>query len=770
MKHLYTAIALGAISALSLSAQSKIDLQGRIMLERLNSEAAFKTELVNSDTKFSTQSKGVETKKILRLSTIVRLTPGYTAADIEAAGFEVTSDLNSIALVNVSTDDVERLAELDCVRQISFGRTLEKYLDKAIALGGIANIHSGIEYGGKTYSFTGKGVLTGIYDTDLDPNHISFRNTDGTSRVKKLYHYYEDSDGSLLLDDYEDPTDFTTDSKDETHGTHTSGIMAGGYKGDTYWIDVEPEGTSWTGSILQGSNPYHGVSTESDIFMCAGTLDDASSIHAFQEMAKYAQEKGQPCVINYSVGTITGPHDGTDTFSQAVSEVVNQYGVTICAASGNSGSTKSCLEKTFTSSDGSLKTCITPLASYNTQGAQALIDIWADDATPFKLTFNSYKPKYFFTAAKNREVLVVDKADQDFNYASIKNGAMVLNDVLADDYSQAQILGFSEVNEENGRYHVMCVVYYLRNDNFASFIHLNIESAAGKKVVATLANAGEFTALPDIIAGSVEGDDSHTISDVACNPDVISVGAYNNRRYYGTLGGKVSHIDESVYTENGYSYFSSYGTTPDGRQLPEVLGPGLNVIAPFNSYYVAQGYTYQDSEYMQASATDDVKTHYWGAMSGTSMASPFVAGTIGLWLEADPTLTVSDIHEIIAKTSINDEALADSPEKVGYGRINPVGGIKEILSRQLSGLTEVNADNLDSNLIVDQQQGSLSVFVAGENALTATLYTAAGLTAAQAKASGSEATLNTSALASGIYILTVETASGNTATRKVAIR
>ena len=94
MKHLYTAIALGAISALSLSAQSKIDLQGRIMLERLNSEAAFKTELVNSDTKFSTQSKGVETKKILRLSTIVRLTPGYTAADIEAAGFEVTSDLN----------------------------------------------------------------------------------------------------------------------------------------------------------------------------------------------------------------------------------------------------------------------------------------------------------------------------------------------------------------------------------------------------------------------------------------------------------------------------------------------------------------------------------------------------------------------------------------------------------------------------------------------------------------------------------------------------
>ena len=772
MKHIYTFLALGALSALSLGAQSKIDLEGRMLLNRINGKSPVNTELKAELTPKSKKTKSVEVQKITRLSSIVVINKGYTAADIEAAGFEVTKDLNSVALVNVPSTDVERLAELDCVRQISFGRTLQHCMDKARLFAGVDDIHAGFEHNGTTHSFTGKGVCTGIYDTGVEANHVNFLNADGSTRVKQLTEYYEDENGDLYRSIYNDPTTFTTDDEEETHGTHTTGIMAGGYLDDTHYIYVYPtadDWSAWGGGFADDANPYYGVAPESDLLISAGVLEDASSIDGFERMASYAKENGQPCVINYSIGSILGPHDGTDAFSQAVSEIVDEYGAIICMAAGNDGGTKSTLKKTFTADDNVLKTCVTPNSAYSTSQVQAIVDFWADDDTPFTFKVNSFKPKLILGSDKDENVVTVDQPDTavDLYYQNVSGATY--SSVLYDHYNGAEVLVLSEVDPNNNRYHVMALIVTRRKTNYASYIYLQVEAQPGKTVTAQLAQAGEFTAQSKT-AGSVDGDDTNTIGDGCCNPDVISVGAYNSRPYYGKLSGNVRYMTPGLYEEGGYALFSSYGTTPDGRQLPEVLGPGYNMVSSYSSYYVAQGNSGETSTDMSAQATVNGKTHYWGEMSGTSMACPFVAGTIALWLEADPNLTVDEVHQLIAKTSTNDELLQDSEGKTGYGRINPVGGLKEILNSQLSGLTTVDADNLDTNLIIDQQQGSLSVFVAGETSLTASLYTAAGLKAAQSKASGSEATLNTSSLTPGIYILSVETASGNTATRKVAIR
>lgn len=48
------------------------------------------------------------------------------------------------------------------------------------------------------------------------------------------------------------------------------------------------------------------------------------------------------------------------------------------------------------------------------------------------------------------------------------------------------------------------------------------------------------------------------------------------------------------------------------------------------------------------------------------MSTPLVAGAMALWLEADPTLNVQDIRDIIASTSVKDEYTAKvDPVKVG---------------------------------------------------------------------------------------------------------
>lgn len=97
--------------------------------------------------------------------------------------------------------------------------------------------------------------------------------------------------------------------------------------------------------------------------------------------------------------------------------------------------------------------------------------------------------------------------------------------------------------------------------------------------------------------------------------------------------------------------FSSRGPTRDGRSKPDIAAPGVNVMAPRAG--TGNGYV---------------------AYSGTSMATPFVAGTVALLLAADPTLTPAGVRDILTRTA-RDWGPAGADVDFGAGRLDAYAAV-----------------------------------------------------------------------------------------------
>ena len=105
--------------------------------------------------------------------------------------------------------------------------------------------------------------------------------------------------------------------------------------------------------------------------------------------------------------------------------------------------------------------------------------------------------------------------------------------------------------------------------------------------------------------------DASSVSALACGQRVVSVANLDEAR-------RITHIT------------SSQGPTRDGRPKPDIAAPGTDILA-------ANGF--------------GDPTEPWIPMTGTSMASPYVAGVIGLMLAIEPTLTAAQILGILKATA-----------------------------------------------------------------------------------------------------------------------
>ena len=160
----------------------------------------------------------------------------------------------------------------------------------------------------------------------------------------------------------------------------------------------------------------------------------------------------------------------------------------------------------------------------------------------------------------------------------------------------------------------------------------------GSDVTSLAVDRADAAGLVVAVAAGNEGPGTCTIGTPGAARGALTVGAMADLGQKGFL----------------QAYFSSRGPTADGRVKPDVSAPGVGITSA------------------QAGRTTGYVT--W---SGTSMATPFVAGVALLMLDANRALTPAAVKDVVRATAV-DWGRAGADGDYGAGRLDAYAALKAV--------------------------------------------------------------------------------------------
>ncbi len=195
-------------------------------------------------------------------------------------------------------------------------------------------------------------------------------------------------------------------------------------------------------------------------------------------------------------------------------------------------------------------------------------------------------------------------------------------------------------------------------------------------------------------AAGNEGPGEDTHNPYAQAPWVISVAA-------GDKQGRLADFSSRGAKGKGGT-FTLDGQTWTWEDRPTITAPGVNIIstravAPVSSLAATDDATMIEPAYLP----------YYTVMSGTSMATPHVAGIVALMLETNPRLTPAEVKQILQQTATNIPGR--EPWEAGAGYVNAYAAVDRAYQSRDYGQTLNMSRRFNSSVNVSVTRSPFTV-------------------------------------------------------------
>ncbi len=699
------------VSIMNLSAQRKMDLRSTHQLKKLSVENIQKTEKY--------------------VSAIVKVSHEKAIDELKSLGVKIINQRDELLLVFVPVTAIEDVLKIISVATVSIGCASETMMNNARAMSNIDMVNNGIDLPQK---YDGSGVVVGFSDIGFDPNHINFKDDNGDSRVKRIVSYVDSSATIIDLITPNEILNWQTDNLSQCHATIVAGVLTGSYK----------------------VNGYHGVAPGAEIVATTSGLYDGTILAGVENVVEYAKRVGKPAIVNISIGSYIGPHDGSSLFSQYLDKIGED--AIICMSAGNEGARPNVLKMDFSSEVNQFKTFVFDTKKWVGIDFGGGADFWSANSREFKVA-----------------VCIYDRITKQIVYTSpfvggdeLREWGMSSSEYKLEgednlNYFNGYVRISSELNAENHRYNILCS-YYINN--------FEKDDVYGRYVVGIIIEGDEdvhvdgyadgsnsyFTSLG--VEGFSNGQSDCTVSDMACGYNIIVVGSSNSKGKSTTIAGEEKNYN---LTEGDISYYSSYGQLIDGRYLPHFCAPGAWVTSSISTPYVNQ----QSDDYKSTLTTKtnvDGIDYYWITECGTSISSPLAAGVFALWLQANPDLTIEEVREIAISTASQNVPNIVNPQW-GAGNLDAFAGLKEVIKR-------VGVENIGINkriLFELASNRNIKISVAGVSDFAVKIFDVAGKLLGEYNFNADNGYIDLASFGGGIYMFEI-LADGYRHVEKIIVR
>lgn len=565
-------------------------------------------------------------------------------ADLSATGFEPSSTRKQISYGRCKIGDLRKLA--DHQNTMAIEKEQEIFLGLNDSISDIKADQVWSRSGDSFTGYTGKDVIVGIIDTGIDFRHEAFRfnNEDKTSRVLRIWDQTltpqsgESSPGNITDTDIgprtlgygveydrnainntltqESPSTPVRHVDQNGHGTHCAGIAAGdgsqsgGCKGAYTYIGVAP------GADIIAVRLFGLTSSDSSL---TNPSSSNKTIDAISYILNEAKSLNKKAVISCSFGSFSDKIDGTALICEDIDDLLTD------------------------NSDGNAIVFLAHNFADKKFHAKANVPAGSSDVLSIKFKIkpsdNSTRNLSIVYSGSNLQAQVISPLGGS-------NGTVQWTDSSTGTRSSNTANGTNgQVRINNSTDRILITITpppsgaNLSTDDWT--LELQDTGSSETSINAYFNNVSyrDNTAPVFIDHISVQ----HTICVQASANEVITVGSYDD--------------DSGDLADS-----SGRGQTLDGRMKPEITAPGVGIM----SAAIPSDREGDGCKNCCCTCCQD----YYISKSGTSMATPHVAGAIALMLEKDDTLN----HTQIKAKLIEDGKIRPKPsgatedEEAGWGK------------------------------------------------------------------------------------------------------